>query len=252
MKKTLVVANWKMAPRNLLEAKSLLSSLKRLANKSNVSLVVAPPAPFISSFGASLRGGNLFLGAQDVSFYEGGAHTGEYSAAMLRSCNVSYVIVGHSERRGAGETNDMVAKKVRAALDAKLKVILCIGEHNRDKDGEYLEELRTQMRESLHGIFASDLKNMVIAYEPVWAIGRTAAFALPSSELVQTALFIRKVLSELFDNGSALSLQILYGGSVERGNAESIAECGAVTGALVGHASLSSEEFADVVAAFDQ
>ncbi len=251
MKKGLVVANWKMNPQSVAEAQRLLRATKLVASRSKIQVVVCPPAPFLSLLSSSMRSGKLALGAQDLSALDGGSHTGEISAAMLRSVKVSYVIVGHSERRALGEKNDAVAAKLRRALSDDLTPILCVGEHERDKEGEYLEELRTQIKESLKGIHLTDLKYLAIAYEPVWAIGRTAAFALPPNELVQTTLFVRKVLSELYNNATALSVPILYGGSVERDNAAQLAESGAVSGALVGHASLKPEEFSIIVKAFD-
>jgi len=252
MHKSLVVGNWKMNPETLTEAKKLFEQMKKGASRASGAVVICPPTPFISQIASILRAGKLSLGAQNVSHHEGGSHTGEYSAAMLKSSKVNYVIIGHSERRAEGESDEMVSLKIAAALRNRLKPIVCIGEKVRDRDGEYLEDLRSQLRGSFHGINAAQLRDITIAYEPVWAIGRTAAFALAANELLQTTLFIRKVLSQMYDTKVALAVGILYGGSVDKTNVGDIAASGAVSGALVGRASLDPEEFSAIIKTFAQ
>lgn len=246
--KIIVAANWKTNPDTLARAKKILDPLKRLAPKLvNVSLAIYPPVPFIAPLKASYSGKKIIFGAQDASTEASGSHTGEVSLSMLASVGATSVIVGHSERRAKGETNEVVQQKLKAVLQSSLSVILCIGERERDNGGKYLEFLQEELQTALRGVDAKSLRKVTIAYEPVFAIGKSAADALSPHGIHETVLFIRRILSELYDRDSAFKVPILYGGSVEASNAGSILHGGEVQGFLVGHASLVTEEFKEIL-----
>lgn len=229
--KKVIVANWKMNPRTE-------GAARKLARDSDfVGVVVAPPFPFLEPVNKVLK--NALLGAQDVFFenpFPGGAYTGEVSATMLKKLGVSYVIVGHSERRSLGETDAVVAKKVKALLAEKLKVILCVGEKKQVRSrgmAAVLHFIDGQLKRSLAGV--SVRKNIAVAYEPVWAIGSGKNDRPEDTAAV--AKFIRK----------KLKLPVLYGGSVNSKNISEFFENGGVDGALVGGASLRGKEFKKLV-----
>lgn len=235
----LIVANWKMNPSAGGEARALARASKRaLLRLHSVSLVLCPPFPYLALIKPEKK---VFLGAQDCHFEEQGAFTGSVSPNMLKDLGARYVILGHSERRAAGETSDQVAKKVRAALRTGLTVILCVGEQHRDQEGNYLSSIKDQLKESLIFTERQMLSNLIIAYEPVWAIGGKATVV--SHDVHQAVIFLKKVLSELYTADLARSIPILYGGSSNASNTEDILKRGGVAGLLVGSASLSKKEF---------
>lgn len=249
----IVVANWKMNPTSAKEAKMLFSQIKRKASiLKKTSVVVAPPFAFLSLFSSTKKAlKNFSLGAQNTSWQSSGALTGEVSSPMLKDLGVSYVIVGHSERRVLGETDALVARKVASLLGERLLPILCIGEAERDQHGEYLSVLSNQIKSSLLGVSKRDIVNIVIAYEPVWAIGKTAKDAMDSHKLHETTLFIRKTLTEMYGRNIAEAVVIIYGGSVEPVNAPDLIKNGNVSGFLVGRASLSAKEFGNIIDAVE-
>jgi triosephosphate isomerase len=245
----LVVANWKMNPTNLKEANLLGKALGRLSlGLKKIHLVIAPPAIYFSAIKPNKK---VFLGAQNVFWDKKGAYTGEISPTQLSERGVSYVIIGHSERRTLGEGDDMVNKKVRAVLAEGMTPIICIGELEHDSQGKYLAFLSHQIKASLKGMSKSDITKSVLAYEPVWAIGKDAKDAMKANDLHETVLYIQKVLSEIYGRAVAHSIPILYGGSVKEDNAESLMREGAVSGFLVGGGSLSSKTFAPIVKAVE-
>lgn len=247
--KHIVVANWKMHPKTLAEAKHLFLGVKRAVSRvRSAEAVVCPPAAFLSELRKLYAGKRISFGGQDVHAEKSGSYTGSLSAPMLKSVGAKYVIIGHSERRAAGETNNDVQKKVRAALDERLAVILCVGEQERDHEGEYLTFIKEELEVALLGVAADELRRVVIAYEPIWAIGRSAAAAMKPHDLHQIALFIRKVLSECFNREAALKATVLYGGSVEPENCGVLIKNGDVNGFLLGHASLDPTSFGDILA----
>jgi triosephosphate isomerase (TIM) len=245
--KKLVVANWKMNPASLKEAESLWTSIAK-SNKPtrDAEIVVCPSFPYLY-VSKKLKFKNITLGAQDVSSDAEGAHTGEVSASMLASLGVKYVIVGHSDNRKAGDTNEVVNKKILQALKSKLKVILCIGESTRDDHGFYLSFLKTQIHECFAGVSRAQLANIVIAYEPIWSISTNpnAVEDTPADSL-EISIFILKTLSDIFSTSSAKDVRILYGGSVNEINAQSFLEHGGVSGVLVGRASLDPKKFTKI------
>jgi triosephosphate isomerase (TIM) len=248
----LVVANWKMNPQNLLEAKKVFNGIKKSAlGVKNVLVCVCPPFPYLHTFSKLSNPKNFYLGAQDLSSSEKGAHTGEVSAEMIKDARTKYVIVGHSERRASGETNEIVRKKMERAFLNKLTPILCIGEKERDHDASYLGFIKTQIKECLSTMEKKDLIGLIIAYEPIWAIGKSYKESMNPTDIHEMTLIIKKIAGEIFGKDIANSFKILYGGSVEPENAPSIIEYGNVDGFLVGHASLDPIQFSKILKSAD-
>ncbi len=244
----LIIANWKMNPVSTEEAKKIFSGIKRVANKTRrVKTVVCPPFIFLSEMSRNVTGSKCVLGAQDSFWKEKGSFTGEVSAPQLVRLGVGYVILGHSERRALGETDETVNKKVIAAIREGLVVILCIGEHNRDTHGDYFHFLEGELKDSLAKISAKNVGHLMVAYEPLWAIGDRAQGADTPESLFEMAIFIRKILNKIFNKKIAMSTPILYGGSVDDKNAESFLHEGGVQGLLVGRASLSTKVFGNIL-----
>jgi triosephosphate isomerase len=251
-RKPIVAANWKMNNPPAETEKFLRAFLRLMPEKAGVQVVIVPPFVSLPKAQELIQGGRtelVELGAQNMSQHPSGAYTGETSAVMLKECGVRHVILGHSERRALyGETNAIVNAKVLAALDARMHPILCVGETLEERDGGKIEEvLESQTRESLANVGVRRMTDIVIAYEPVWAIGtgRTA-----SPEQAQEAhAFIRKVLTQMFDEDTARKIRIQYGGSVKPSNMGDIIAQPDVDGALVGGASLESGSFFEIVKA---
>lgn len=245
--KILIVANWKMNPDNYAEAEDLLhQSIGVVKNTKSARVVLCIPYPWLTDF--SHKGSKIVsFGAQDAAIEEKGALTGEVSPTMLKNSGVEYVILGHSERRALGETDALVAQKVLLALKTGLKVILCVGEKERDLHGEYLLFLRNQLINSLGKIQKKYLKKLIVAYEPVWAIGKSEKEAMTPDDLHETSLFIKKVLVEVYGQDSGLIIPILYGGSVGAKNAPSLLALGQIQGLLVGHESLNPKKFGELL-----
>lgn len=264
--KKLIIANWKMNPASLKEAKALFDATKKnTAKLKKVETVICPPFVYLAAFGsfgfarASGSGTRLSksqavsVGSQNCFYSDKGAFTGEVSPVMLKSIGVKYVIVGHSERRAMGETDEMINKKIKSALACGLKVIFCVGEKERNVDGEYLNVVKKQLQIGLAGADKKMLKNLFVAYEPVWAIstnrsasGGKAVEDSPDSFL-RMSLFIRKVLFEMFGNAWQHSTPVLYGGSVNAQNAEGFLKAGLAAGLLVGGKSLDKKEFGEIL-----
>ncbi len=244
----LVVGNWKMNPSTLAEAKRLVVQLRTLARKftPDVSVVVVPPSIYLSDLTRLSPSGRLQFGVQNVWPGSTGAQTGEISVSMASSCGATYVIIGHSERRASGETDEQIAAKYQSVAASKLTPILCVGEATRDPSGDYYAVVETQLTRALAGSKKAQLKRTVIAYEPVWAIG-TGQTSTPA-DVEEMRLFIDKCLTKLFDRATARAVRVLYGGSVNQKNATELFIHGGVDGFLVGGASLRSAEFARIVA----
>ncbi len=255
MKKTLIIGNWKMYVDKPEDAKALAAALKRkVAAFSPVEVVVAPPFPLIATVAQALAlpskvktAGGIRLGAQSVSAFTDEKHTGDVSAAMLKRFGVSYVIVGHSERRAAGESDEMIAAQIVQAQAAGLTAVLCIGETEQDATGTHFSALEAQLRSALSEHTA--VSKLVVAYEPVWAIGKTAAEAMQPAQLRETSIYIRKILVEILGRTGALRVPVLYGGSVEGANAAGLLSEGDIAGFLVGHASVDPGSFSDIILA---
>lgn len=248
-KQHLVVGNWKMYVESPEAAKKFASTLRRKSRDFvGAEAWLAPAFPLIAPVAATLKGSTIKVGAQTISAHTEGAHTGEVSARMLKAQGVSFCIVGHSERRAAGETDEAIRAQLNAAISAGLTAILCVGEHEREPDGSHWAQVANQIHRALVG--AVPLKNkLIVAYEPVWAIGKSAEDAMKGEEVEETAIFIRKILSEAVGRDAAKKVPILYGGSVEPQNAGAIVKEGGVNGLLVGHASATIDSFIDILKA---
>ena len=248
IEKALLAANWKMNPVDGGEAVDLVKGVLPAATEAleNVDVAMFPPFPWLLGVAEVLEGSGVQLGAQDCFWETSGAYTGEVSPSMLRGW-CQWVIVGHSERRVIfGETDDMVARKASAALAAGLNVIVCVGELEDHYDAGRSDEIVTaQVKGSLANVSADDSSRLVIAYEPVWAIG-TGKNADPE-HAYKTMRLMRKVVGELIGAGAARKVRVLYGGSVTAANVESYVELPLCDGCLVGGASLKAAEFSQIV-----
>lgn len=245
--KKLIIANWKMNPDNSRDAKKIFGDLKKKNLKiKNSTAVICPPVIFLEEISRNYRGRQFVFGAQDVSWNKNTESTGETSIEMLKNSNVKYVIVGHAERRAAGETDETASLKIERILNESITPVLCIGEVERDVEGKYFRFLERELHESLSRVSKKDISKIVIAYEPVWAIGKGKT-AMTGHELHQMNIFIKKILASIYDKKTAMQVPILYGGSVDVDNCKEILDEGEVDGLLVGHASLNPHVFADIL-----
>jgi triosephosphate isomerase len=253
MRKKIIAANWKMHM-TVSEAESFLKDFRlELEDTHGVEIILAPPFTALAKLSELLDGSQrIRLGAQNMHFEISGAFTGEISPVMLRELYVRYVILGHSERRQLfGETDALINKKVKAALASELKPVLCVGETLEEREaGREKEVLHTQLHGSLADVEADSFTNIVIAYEPVWAIGtgKTAS----SAQAQDAHAHVREVLAELSTPEIAAKVQIQYGGSVKPANAAELLSQPDIDGALVGGASLEPRSFAQIVKAAKQ
>jgi len=247
----LIMGNWKMNPQTPSLAQKLTKQLKReLTKTTDVDVVLVPPSIYIDLVSKVRNGSKAFLlGLQNVHDQKLGPFTGEIALTMGKDFDVSYIIVGHSERRAMGEKNEDINKKVIATLKEGLTPVLCIGESKRDSSAKYLSFVEEQIRECLAKVPKSKIGNVVIAYEPIWAIssgdgkGETATPA----DAYEMKLFIEKVLTDLYGRSYARKVRIIYGGSVNEKNATEMFEEGEVDGFLVGGASLKADRFSSIV-----
>ena len=246
MRSKIVAGNWKMN-KNLNETEALLSELSKKLPDTKVEVMVAPT--FVNLQGAvqNLEGSSVEVIAQNMHFAENGAYTGEISADMLLAIGVNTVILGHSERRAYfGETDEILAKKVKAALAKDMRVMFCFGEELEDrKSGDHFKVVKSQLKNVLFDLEVSAWSNIILAYEPVWAIG-TGETASPEQAQEMHA-FIRKTISEAFNASVADGVSILYGGSVKPANAKEIFSKPDVDGGLIGGASLVADDFVAIV-----
>jgi len=247
--KALVVANWKMNPTTFREAKRLLEDTKKIAEKYAVSVVVAPPALFIRELVQASRGRRVSFAVQHGHFDEQGAHTGELSMAQISDARAAYVLIGHAERRGLGETNEDTKKKVRAAHHHQLIPILCVGEKERTPGGEYFAIISEQLRCALSELSPSQLQQTLIVYEPLWTIGTDRAMS--PNDMHQMSIYIRKTIVDMHGD-IGLKMRILYGGSLNGENAHAMLQGGDIHGLLVGRASLDAVEFGNLLRAVNE
>ena len=249
MRKQIVAGNWKMN-NDLAQTETLLTELKKQTQTSNADVLIAPAFTNLWQAYQSLRGNKIEVAAQNMHFAENGAYTGEVSATMLKSVGINTVILGHSERREYfKETDELLAKKVDAALSKGMKIIFCFGEELSDrKAGNEEVVVESQIKNALFHLSAAAFQNIVLAYEPVWAIG-TGETATPDQAQDMHA-FIRKTLANKYGDDVADEISILYGGSVKPGNANEIFSKPDVDGGLIGGASLNAADFYAIVNAF--
>jgi len=248
MRTQIVAGNWKMN-KTLDETQSLLSELWAKVPHTSAEVIVAPTFVNLAQAVKSLKTSTIQVAAQNMHFAENGAYTGEISADMLLNIGVNTVILGHSERRSHfGETDSLLAQKVVTALNKGLKVIFCFGEELHDrKSGNHFTVVETQLKEALFALDATAWEQIVLAYEPVWAIG-TGETASPEQAQEMHA-FIRNLIAENFDQSVADGVTILYGGSVKPNNAKEIFSKPDVDGGLIGGASLKSDDFVAIIEA---
>jgi triosephosphate isomerase (TIM) len=249
MRKKFVAGNWKMFTTSATARELAAAVVRGLGKEERISVAVCPPFPYLSVVAEVLKGSCVALGAQNCYHEKEGAFTGEVSPAMLVDVGCRYVILGHSERRHKlGETDAFINRKVYAALAAGLEVILCLGETLQERQANRTEAvLDTQLNGSLAGLDAEALRHVVLAYEPVWAIG-TGQNATPE-QAQQAHAFIRGRIRERFGEESASALPIQYGGSVKPDNAASLFSQADVDGGLIGGASLNADHFLTIVRA---
>jgi triosephosphate isomerase len=243
-RRQLVAGNWKMnGDKALVEQ---MQQQLREASLDNMDVVICPPFPYFGLFDSKLK-----LGSQNISEFDSGAHTGEVSVSMLKEFNCQYVIVGHSERRADNhESNELVALKVEQVLKANLTPILCVGEpESVREDGTLFEYIAAQLNAVLSKVGISQFSSMVLAYEPIWAIG-TGKTASPA-QAQEVHAFIREFLAKQDDNVAA-NIVILYGGSVKGNNAQELFSQADVDGGLIGGASLNPEDFLSICQAANQ
>ncbi len=247
MRVPLIAGNWKMH-KTVRETLNYIRRFRELVSEvTDREIMIAPPFTALYPAGRELAGTNIKLGAQNAHWAEKGAFTGEISPLMLKECGVEYVILGHSERRHLfGETDEMIRKRLSGVISAGLKPVLCVGETLTEREsGKTFEVLERQVREALSGFSAEELKALVIAYEPVWAIG-TGRTATPE-QAQEAHRYVRGLLAELFGKDFAETTRILYGGSVKPENIAELMAQSEVDGALVGGASLDPETFVRIV-----
>jgi len=247
MSKKIVIGNWKMNPLTVKEAEKLFSDVAKIVSRTKkTEIVLCPPFIYLTEL-AKIRTTKVKLGAQDAFYETVGAFTGEISGEMLYEVGVRYVILGHSERRALGESNNEVNKKIKSALASGLRPILCVGESERDHNHGYFSLVKTQIEECLVGISKNSIAKIIIAYEPIWAISSTLdrkdATADDSREMT---IFIRKILSDKFGK-DAKNMRIIYGGSVTERDAQDFIENGGVDGLLPGRTSLDAKKFSEII-----
>lgn len=247
MRKPIIAGNWKMF-KTINESVSLVNDLKTKASGiSDREIIVCPVFTCLKSVCDAAKGSNVKVGAQDLYWEEKGAFTGEISAVQVKDTGCTYVIIGHSERRQFfHETNETVGKKIHAALKAGLIPIVCVGEMLAEREsGKTFAVIEKQIREGLGTMTQEQAKMIVIAYEPVWAIG-TGKVATPA-QAEEVHIYIRKAISKMFGQESADGIRILYGGSVKPENIAELMAQKNIDGALVGGASLEAESFAKII-----
>ena len=246
MRKKIVAGNWKMNL-NKEEAYLLFNNLESKSFPNDVMVIIAPPSIYLDSFSGAT---NIYLSSQDVSANENGAFTGEFSSEMLSSLNIKYSIVGHSERRQYhNKSDDLIILKTKSLIQQNISPLFCCGESlNERKSKNHYNIVKSQLHNILNNLNASDFDKIIIAYEPVWAIG-TGLTAEPS-DAQKMHLYIRGLVKESYGNKIADNLSILYGGSCKPGNSNELFSMEDIDGGLIGGASLDSNSFESIINSF--
>jgi len=248
MRKKVIAGNWKMN-NDLQASEKLIVKLKNLLqnNKINCEVIINPPFTSLSEASRLIGGSSIKLGAQNMHFEDSGAFTGEVSASMLKSVGCEFVILGHSERRHIfGETDDMINKKIKKALSAGLKPIFCIGELLEEREnGTTNDIIKRQVLNGLDGVSVDQMENIIIAYEPVWAIG-TGKTASPL-QAQEVHSFVRSLILDKYGKTTAENITVQYGGSVKPDNAKELLSQNDIDGALVGGACLKADSFMGII-----
>jgi len=248
MSKKIIAGNWKMNPVTLKEAKLTFGGIKKVANLARrTSVQIYAPFIYLSELKKLTLAGKVELGAQDCHWVDQGAQTGGVSAYMIRDLGIKTTIIGHSERRASGDTDEIINKKILTALSAGLRIILCIGETVRDGSGSYLNILQKQLEQDLNNFPVKLADRLVIAYEPVWAIGKNATGVETPDGFLHNKIFIHKVLAGIVGRKKALAVPVLYGGSASPANAGDFLGSGQADGLLVGRDSLNPKNFGEII-----
>lgn len=245
-RKSFIAGNWKMH-KTIAESKALAQAIKEAQNKNDADIMVAPVFTSLNAVAEVLKGSNIIVSAQDCFYEEKGAFTSQVAPNQVKDAGATCVILGHSERRKLfGDTNEILNKKVKAALAQGLKVVYCVGETLLERESEKtLSVIQEQLEGGLKGFTVQDLKDLVIAYEPVWAIGTGKTATPEQAQEVHKA--IRDILEQKFDKDFAQKVRILYGGSVKTDNVDAIMAKEDVDGVLVGGQSLVAEQFIRII-----
>ena len=249
MSNKLIIANWKMNPASVEVAKEIITEInKESKHFGDVNLVVCPPFVYLNEVASVIfNSKKIVLGAQDVFVGEGVSHTGEVGIKLLKKAGVEYVLIGHSERRELLDTDQIVKEKMIGALKEGFKVILCVGEKERNEHGDHYHEIKKQIEDAITKLPKKYIKNLIIAYEPVWAVGRTESEAIKPDQLHEISIFIKRLVSDICGPKEVDKIKILYGGSVTKNNAKEIFEKGNVDGLLVGRESLKVKNFTELI-----
>jgi len=245
----LIIANWKSNPINLKEANNIFSNYLKLGKKLKNKKIIACLPYLYLLLGEKLKSNKIFLGTQNIFPETNGSFTGEIKIDMLKNLNINYAIVGHSERRKLGDSNEYINKQISLILKNKITPIFCIGEQKRDHDGKYLSFVKEQIIKGLNDINKNYIKNIIFAYEPVWAIGSDAIREATKEEFIEMKIYIRKILSDLYGSKIASSVKIIYGGSVNSKNAKIFIDASA-DGLLIGRDSLNIKNFESILNSF--
>jgi triosephosphate isomerase (TIM) len=248
MRNKVIAGNWKMN-KDVFETADLINGLKKALEKTNAEVIICPPFTSLVVAQQLLKGSAIKLGAQDVSVHDDGAYTGEISVKMLKSAGCEYVIVGHSERRQYfHESNELINQKAKKVLASGMKSIICVGETLDEREKNITDKVITaQVKGVLAGLTQADLERVIIAYEPVWAIGTGKTATTQQAEDVHQ--LIRKLVAQLYSWAIAEKLIIQYGGSVKPENAKELLNQADIDGALVGGACLKADSFSAIVGA---
>jgi len=245
--KRIAAFNWKLDPTTLEEFTATHKLLKRLSKKhSSVDVLFAPPTQTLAfKLGSD---GSLLRSAQSVSVYDEGAHTGDISETLLKDMGINYAIVGHSEIRAEYSLdNDEISRRVQQAHAHKITPIVCFGESKRDTKGKYTDVLEKQILSVLDPLSNSERKKTILAYEPIWAIGKNAARPITSEELFSTIILIKNIIARAYGEAAAKKIKVLYGGSVKGHNADDLAAVSGVSGFLVGSASHKHDQLEAII-----
>ncbi len=250
LSKKIIIANWKMNPTDGKTAMAWFKKIQSVAHKhtKNVETVVCPPSVYLQSLQSVVSDRSCVLGAQDCFYESAGSYTGQISPEMIFNARARYAIIGHSERRELGETNEIVNKKIQKILQYPLSIILCVGEKKRSDNGAHFKEIKKQLTECLKDISIKDYERIVIAYEPIWAIGKDAKRPATAAECFEMVTVIKRSISEIINNADVAHLiPVLYGGSSNAQNTQEFLTTGGANGLLVGRASLDSKEFGAMI-----
>jgi len=244
VKQKIVVGNWKMNPRTIAEAMDCAKKIARNLPKKSPKVLLAVPTPFIKDIHKAVK---IKVGMQGIASEQEGAYTGLSSATQGMSVGATFTIIGHSEERARGNTDEMIAKQVQTACILRLPFILCVGEKTRDADGKYVEVINQQLKSAFGTIAPRHLSLITVAYEPIWAIGKDATGVATPKECLETLIAIRRTLSDMWSAKKANEIPLLYGGSVSKENAIVFVRDGGAQGLLVGRESLKAKNFSDII-----